>query len=429
MKNILFAISFLQIFVISAQDLDFEEPVELKTVNTTGEESFPLYDASRQTLYIVRTAHKDNTGGKKSGNEIILYDKTEQGEYVESVVDISNINNEYSNAIVGINTDGSRAYLLNRYVSDSVMEPGVSYSDRVENLAWSAPVNLELEGIEMADRVYNVYVNPDESLMFMSMMKEGTDTTHNLFVLERTGSGWGFPRLLNDSINSSASNEITPYISKDGRFLYFASDREGGKGDFDIYRSERISQSYTEWSKPKNIESINSDVFDAYLSIDEENNFYFSSNRSSRLSDIFVTRPIKQQDTVESVVVDMSGPVVSYHPYVNFEFDVYKLNKSAEDYLTTIADSLNSNPNWSVLLDGHTDSIGTNAYNMELSRKRAKSAHDYLIKSGISKDRITTRQFGEERPTTTNKTAVGRFINRRVEIVFTKETASLERGK
>src|SRR5690606_31988927 len=178
----------------------------------------------------------------------------------------------------------------------------------------------------------------------------------------------------------------------------------------------RISQSFTEWTEPKNIESINSEDFDAYLSIDEENNFYFSSNRNSRLSDIFVTRPIEQQDTVESVVVDMNGPVVSFHPYVNFEFDVYKLNKSAEDYLTTIADSLNSNPRWTVLLDGHTDSIGTNAYNMELSRKRAKSARDFLIKSGVSKDRISTRQFGEERPTTTNETAVGRFINRRVEI-------------
>ena len=145
MKKILFAISFLQIFAISAQDMEFEEPVELKVVNTTGEESLPLYDESRQTLYIVRTAHKDNIGGKKSGNEIILYDKTEQGEYVESVVDISNINNEYSNAIVGINADGSRAYLLNKYISDSVMDPGVSFSNRVEKLAWSAPENLELQ--------------------------------------------------------------------------------------------------------------------------------------------------------------------------------------------------------------------------------------------------------------------------------------------
>src|SRR5690606_27701266 len=123
MKNkiLLIAFSLFQIASISAQQLEFEEPEKLSAVNTNGEESFPLFDESRKTLYIARTAHKENTGGKKSGNEIILYDRTEQGEFVESTVDISNINNEYSNAIVGINKDGSRAYLLNRYVSDSVM--------------------------------------------------------------------------------------------------------------------------------------------------------------------------------------------------------------------------------------------------------------------------------------------------------------------
>lgn len=427
MKRILFAICLLQVLPVSSQEMDFEVPVELDVVNTTGEESFPLYDESRKTLYIVRTAHKENTGGKKSGNEIILYDKTEQGEYVESVVDISNINNEYSNAVVGITTDGSRAYLLNRYVSDSLMEPGLSFTNRVERIAWSEPLNIDLDGIEMTDRVYNIYVNPDESLIFMSMMKAGIDTTHNIYVIEKEGVGWGLPRMLNDSINSTASDEITPYITKDGRFLYFASDREGGKGDFDIYRAERISRSFTEWSEPINLESINSEDFDAYLSIDNENNFYFSSNRNSRLSDIFITKVKEPKDTVESVVVDVDGPVVSFHPFVNFEFDVYRLNKSAEEYLSTIADSLNSNPTWTVLLDGHTDSIGTNAYNMELSRKRARSAKNFLVENGVSESRITTRQFGERRPTTTNETAIGRFINRRVEVVFTKETASLDK--
>ena len=425
MKNRLLILAFLQIPLLSAQEMQFEEPTPLKVVNTNGEESMPIYDKSRKTLYIARTAHKDNIGGKKSGNEIILYDKTEQGEFVESTVDISNINNEYSNAFVGINEDGSRAYLLNQYLEgDTGMAPGLSYSDRVDKTAWSKATNIDLEGIEMDDRVYNIYVKPDESLIFMSMLKYEVDSSHNIYVIEKKGNGWGQPRMLNDAINIDSTDEITPFITDDGRFLYFASNREGGKGSFDIYRSERVSESFTEWSEPVNMEDLNSDDFDAYLFIDDESNFYFSSNRNGRLSDIFTTKVIEPKDTVESVVVDVSGPVVSFHPFVNFEFDVYKLNKSAEDYLSTIVDSLTMNPEWTVTLDGHTDSVGTNAYNLELSRKRAKSAKDFLQSNGISADRITTRQFGERMPTTSNETAIGRYLNRRVEIVFNKRKAT-----
>lgn len=425
MKNRLLILALLQIHLLSAQDMHFEEPVELKVVNTSGEESMPIYDESRETLYIARTGHKENEGGKKSGNEIIVYDKTEQGDFVKSIVDISNINNEYSNAIVGINKEGSRAYLLNQYLKgDTGMAPGLSYSDRVEKTAWSKPVNMGLQGIEMDDRVYNIYVNPDESLILISLLKNEVDSSHNIYVIEKNGNSWGRPRMLNNTINLDTTNEISPFITDDGRFLYFASDREGGEGNFDIYRAERLSESYTEWSEPVNLEDINSEDFDAYLYIDDESTFYFSSNRNGRLSDIFTTKVVEPKDTVKSVVVDVSGPVVSFHPFVNFEFDVYELNKSAEEYLSTIVDSLNMNPSWDVRLDGHTDSVGTNAYNLELSRKRANSAEEFLVDNGISRERITTRQFGERKPTTTNKTAIGRYLNRRVEIVFNKGKAT-----
>ncbi|HUG27910.1 MAG TPA: OmpA family protein, partial [Gemmatimonadales bacterium] len=70
---------------------------------------------------------------------------------------------------------------------------------------------------------------------------------------------------------------------------------------------------------------------------------------------------------------------------------------------------------------GHTDWIGTNEYNMRLSRARAESVKNFLIARGVAADRVATAWFGEERPVATNETDAGRAQNRRVEINRTNE--------
>jgi len=72
---------------------------------------------------------------------------------------------------------------------------------------------------------------------------------------------------------------------------------------------------------------------------------------------------------------------------------------------------------------GYTDSIGSSKYNLWLSKRRASAAKNYLVKHGISASRIITKGFGESNPVGSNKTAVGRANNRRVEIkVINKDT-------
>jgi OOP family OmpA-OmpF porin len=71
------------------------------------------------------------------------------------------------------------------------------------------------------------------------------------------------------------------------------------------------------------------------------------------------------------------------------------------------------------VVEGHTDSIGTREYNLDLSRKRAESVKQYLVEEfGISEFRISTEAYGESRPVADNKTDAGRQKNRRVEGVF-----------
>jgi len=79
---------------------------------------------------------------------------------------------------------------------------------------------------------------------------------------------------------------------------------------------------------------------------------------------------------------------------------------------------MQKHPNISILLEGHTDSFGENDYNLTLSRKRVESVSRALIARGLDKSRITLSEYGEVRPSATNKNSEGRQRNRRVFDVF-----------
>ncbi|EPC04322.1 flagellar motor protein MotB [Litchfieldella anticariensis FP35 = DSM 16096] len=101
---------------------------------------------------------------------------------------------------------------------------------------------------------------------------------------------------------------------------------------------------------------------------------------------------------------------------VNFEFDSAKLTPQAETVLDEVAERLVANPNVRVSIDGHTDSVGSAAYNQDLSQRRAQSVVDYLESRGVEQHRMRAQGFGEEQPIATNETDAGRAENRRVEL-------------
>ncbi|MHB0775589.1 OmpA family protein [Halomonas sp. WWR20] len=101
---------------------------------------------------------------------------------------------------------------------------------------------------------------------------------------------------------------------------------------------------------------------------------------------------------------------------VNFEFDSARLTENAESILNNVAQKLVSNEDVRVRLEGHTDSIGSAAYNKELSQRRAESVKEYLASQGVSRDRMNAIGYGEEQPIATNETPEGRAENRRVEL-------------
>lgn len=100
---------------------------------------------------------------------------------------------------------------------------------------------------------------------------------------------------------------------------------------------------------------------------------------------------------------------------LNFDFDKSNVKPEYYDLLNNIKEFVEQN-NYEITIVGHTDSIGSNAYNFKLSRRRAESVKAKLLEFGLTEDRIIgIEAMGEEQPIATNETKEGRAQNRRVE--------------
>jgi outer membrane protein OmpA-like peptidoglycan-associated protein len=99
-----------------------------------------------------------------------------------------------------------------------------------------------------------------------------------------------------------------------------------------------------------------------------------------------------------------------------FDFNSADLRSSSRATLDGLANNFRQYPDNQILVEGHTDSVGSDAYNQRLSEQRAANVADYLIDRGVSASSVTVYGYGELRPKSTNDTAEGRQLNRRVEI-------------
>lgn len=107
---------------------------------------------------------------------------------------------------------------------------------------------------------------------------------------------------------------------------------------------------------------------------------------------------------------------------LKFKTDTFVLDLESKDQLNCLIDHLKRNPELKLTLYGHTDSQGSEKYNKELSRKRARAVGDYLLDNGLQFDRISWQGYGNAIPVAENNTTTGRLKNRRVEFVLSKKT-------
>ncbi len=127
----------------------------------------------------------------------------------------------------------------------------------------------------------------------------------------------------------------------------------------------------------------------------------------------------KCPNTPKGTAVDNNGCTLAAEyrlENVNFEFDSAQLTPSSTASLNEAVSILKRHSDLKVEIAGHTDSVGSDEYNMGLSHRRAQAVTDYLIANGANAANITVRGYGESAPIADNGTTEGRAINRRVEL-------------
>jgi OmpA-OmpF porin, OOP family len=127
---------------------------------------------------------------------------------------------------------------------------------------------------------------------------------------------------------------------------------------------------------------------------------------------------LKAKQTDRGIVLTMGD--------VLFSTDKATLFPAAIGTITKLAGFLKKYPDRNVLIEGHTDSVGSEDYNLGLSGRRADSVREQLIADGVSPERIFTKGYGKKYPEASNDTPAGRQQNRRVEVVILKEGVNPE---
>jgi outer membrane protein OmpA-like peptidoglycan-associated protein len=112
------------------------------------------------------------------------------------------------------------------------------------------------------------------------------------------------------------------------------------------------------------------------------------------------------------------GIAVTFASGILFPFNSTEILPAGRENLQQLATSLQKYPNSDVLIVGHTDSVGTDAYNLDLSQRRAQAASAYLQSLGVPAARLHATGKGESEPIQPNETDAGRALNRRVEIAI-----------
>lgn len=306
-------------------DTVFSAPRNLgRGVNSAYDDLKPIISPDGMTLYFCRKDSPDNIGG--SGEDIWVSKRSYDGSWGDAINIGDVLNNRANNSVCSITPDGNTMLLVDAYSDPTVRRRTVAIARRTTN-GWSAPQPIQIDQYSNASKYSEFALSNDNTVLVLAVEGDGSMGDRDLYVSFRSHTGtFSKPVSLGKSANS-AGQEATPFLAADNVSLYFASDRPGGFGEFDIYVTRRLDSTWTNWSEPENLGAlVNTPDWDLAYTIPADGAFaYFVS-----YNDSFGGADIYQLKLPEKVrpkpVVLLSGKVLNRKTHEAVETDiVYEL--------------------------------------------------------------------------------------------------------
>lgn len=404
-----------------------------QNINTEQNEGAPSIAADGRTLIFVACpdytgqSYGDNRSGKGSCDLFVTKKLGSRWSNPVNLPGFVNTNNWESQP--SLSSDGKTLYFIRAtYDKNGTRNSDIYYSILGDDGLWSKGIRLP-DHINTPDQEESVLIHPDgKTLYFASRGHVGMGGL-DLYVTRKDDAGnWSKPENLGYPINT-AYDENSLLVSADGDIAFFASNREGGFGDLDIYYFEM-----PEHLKPTKTIYFKGLVYDAKTKEPLPGKFQLidlstgkeviKSDADAVNGEFMISLPLKKEYALNvnykgynffsknfNMVLDneadafvMDVPMVKLGQgssvLRNVFFDLAKTSLRPESNieLDKLKEYLLENPSFHLELSGHTDTRGDATENQKLSEGRAISVKNYLVSKGIAANRITALGKGESQP-------------------------------
>jgi outer membrane protein OmpA-like peptidoglycan-associated protein/YHS domain-containing protein len=342
--------------------------------------------------------------------------------------------------------DGNTLYFASARDSLTGLDIYVTHKD--ERGKWSKAVKLPAP-INTAGNEKTPFIHPDGKTLYFSSDNIIGLGGYDIYKSQLDDKGnWSEPVNLGYPINTEG-DEVGFFVSTDGKTGYFASNKIKGSGYdiyyFPLYPQARPDRVYMQKgslkadnsdepvsatieitnTKTKQMRKIPVDsVTGQYAFVTDFKNDLLLTFKKDGYA--FEDQYISAEDTSEPVITKrdiMIQKIELGKQYtindVRFATNSYEINNTINSIMDAFAEYLNANPRFHVVLQGHTDNVGSDQDNVILSENRAKTIYNYLIAKGIGKSRLSYKGYGASKPIADNSTEEGRARNRRTVFVVT----------
>jgi outer membrane protein OmpA-like peptidoglycan-associated protein/tetratricopeptide (TPR) repeat protein len=420
--------------------------------NTSNQESAQFISADGHYLFLTRCENRSEDGAAEGGCDLFMaYRVKLDTTWTIAQPFGKTINIDTYEGMPSLSPDNRELYFVsNRKGGYGGYDIWIS---RFEDGLWQLPVNAGPGINTKGDETTPFIAADNKTLFFASNYRPGMGGT-DLFVSRRKDEdNWGQAENLGYPINT-AYDEKSELVALDGKTLYFASDRNGPAGNYDIYRTQLpgviapVPVSYLQGYVFDSIsgERLNS----AYIIITNaatgDTLYQLRSNRGDasyvitlQTQKTYIVHTIRMsyQEVSDTIVFGkeyLSHPLthniamlrLDYDPVVHindsliasvhFDVNITELAPEEKMALQAQISPWLEEKDIIIYINAYTDNTGTPMINEGLSFKRAKIVAQELISSGFNEAMISAKGWGEANPISTNDTEEGRYKNRRVEI-------------